>query len=141
MGHTDAQGIVYHATYLLFCEAARSEYMRDLELDYGALVTEAGMEMAVSAAWQKYRAPARYDDIVDVWVRVAELRRVRYTFEYELRCRGTNTLLMTAGTEIACIATATRRPARMPQVIIDTIREFENAHLVDRSGRGTRTEA
>lgn len=134
MADTDAQGIVYHATYLRFCEAARNEYLRDLNLDYLELVVGEGLEMAVASAWQKFHAPARFDDIIDVWARVAEVRRVRWTFEYELRCRGTNTLFVTAGTEIACIRTATRRPARLPAAIVAAIRDFEDERLVDRAG-------
>lgn len=135
MADTDAQGIVYHATYLNFCEAGRNEFMRELNLNYLELIVNAGMEMAVSAAWQKYRAPARFDDIIDVWVRVAQLRRVSLTYEYELRCRATNTLFVTAGTELACINRATRRPTRMPALLLDTIRAFEREHLDDRVGR------
>ncbi len=135
MADTDAQGIVYHGNYLTYCEAGRNEYMRDLELNYVALIVSEGMDMVVSEAWQKFRAPARFDDIIDVWVRVAQIRRVVLAYEYELRCRQTNTLLVTAGTELACLTRATRRPARVPGLLLDTIRAYEGEHLDDRAGR------
>lgn len=135
MADTDAQAIVYHATYLAYCEAGRVEYMRELDLDYLELMVNVGLEMAVSKAGQTYHAPARFDDIVDVWVRVSQIRRVTITYAYELRCRRTNALLVAATTKIACIKRATRRPARMPQLLLDTLRDFEGAALDDRSGR------
>ena len=134
MAETDAQSIVYHANYLAYCEAARNEYMRELELPYSQ-VTDAGMQMAVASATLKFHAPARFDDIIDVWTRVTVLKRVSFSFGYELRCRATNALFCTADTEIACLKSATRRPARLPANIGEAIRVFEGAHLDDRAGR------
>jgi acyl-CoA thioester hydrolase len=68
-GDTDAAGIVYYANYLRYFEAARGELMRELGLPYSKLFEE-GITMPVIEQWWRYRAPARYDDVllVSVWV-------------------------------------------------------------------------
>ena len=60
---TDAQGIVYHANYLRFCERARSEYI------FSTLGKDAFNEQCyfvLTSINAKFRASARLGDEIDV---------------------------------------------------------------------------
>lgn len=60
---TDAQGIVYHANYLRFCERARSEYIfRTL----GADAFDKEHYFVLTSINAKFRSPARLGDKIEV---------------------------------------------------------------------------
>jgi len=76
---TDQMGIVHHANYLVWCEQARTDHMRQLGVSYRAM-EESGLRLPVVEASVRYRQPTRYDDLVQVscWVREVASRRVTF---------------------------------------------------------------
>lgn len=78
---TDQMGVVHHSIYPVWFELARSELSRTSSLPYGAW-EELGILLMVSELRCRYRRPARYDQDVTVWVRVAGLGSRRVVFEY-----------------------------------------------------------
>ena len=84
---TDQMGVVYYSNYLVWFEVARTEYFRDLGVEYKK-IEEEGMYIPVVEAYCRYRAPLRYDDLVTVVTDVAEIGAVRIVFEYEVFSRG-----------------------------------------------------
>ena len=62
---TDQMGVVYHANYLIWFDRARTELMRETGLTYKELEQQ-GVYLAVSEVRVRYRAAARYDDLVRV---------------------------------------------------------------------------
>src|SRR6266566_3553345 len=81
---TDQMGVVYHANYLIWFDRARTELMRETGLPYKELERQ-GVYLAVSEVNIRYRAPARYDDLVQVkcWVRDLGSRRVTFGYAVE----------------------------------------------------------
>ena len=57
---TDLAGIVYYANYLKFIERGRSEWVRTLGVDQGALRAEAGIVFAVRRVEADYLKPAQF---------------------------------------------------------------------------------
>jgi acyl-CoA thioester hydrolase len=115
-GDTDQMGVVYHANYLRFFEAARNEYFRDRGGSYRELEGE-GFQLPVVEARVKYKAPARYDDLVEVEVGLGEVRRATFTFNYILRRDGEDRILATGETVHACLDTS-GRPIRIPERLL-----------------------
>ncbi len=71
---TDLSGLVYHANYLKFCERARSDLLRLLQIDQRA-AHEAGIgNYAVAEANMRFFAPARLDDSLTVQTECVELK-------------------------------------------------------------------
>src|SRR5207244_271840 len=66
---TDQMGVVYYANYLIWFDRARTELMRETGVTYKELEQQ-GVYLAVSEVKVRYRAAARYDDLVRVrcWV-------------------------------------------------------------------------
>ena len=80
---TDAQGIVYHANYLVWFEVGRTDYCEAAGYPYARMEAE-GVFIAVVEARARYRRGARYGDVVTVRTRFAELKSRGCTFLYEV---------------------------------------------------------
>jgi len=81
---TDQMGVVYHANYLVWFEVGRVELMRQRGLDYKQLEIEEGFGIAVVEASVRYKAPARYDDLLTVETRVLRVRGPVVRFGYRI---------------------------------------------------------
>jgi acyl-CoA thioester hydrolase len=66
---TDQMGVVYYANYLVWFELGRVEFLRSLGFDYKQMEIEDGCILPVVEANCRYKAPARYDDLIliDCW--------------------------------------------------------------------------
>jgi acyl-CoA thioester hydrolase len=80
---TDAMGIVHHSRYLPYLEVARVEYLRSIGHPYHE-IHEAGTDLAVLEAFVQYRLPLRFDDLVDVHLRMAQTTRTTFQMAYLL---------------------------------------------------------
>ena len=108
---TDMMGVVYYGNYLTLFERARNELMRATGPSYAQMEAD-GLMLPVVEAHVDYRAPARYDDVLEIAAWISEVRGVRC----QVRCavlRG-GELLASGWTVHACVDAATRRPARLP---------------------------
>ena len=74
---TDFSGLVYHASYLRWCERGRSDFLRLIGNDHAALMQGGdGREASafvVRRMQLEYLKPARIDEILEVVTRVYEL--------------------------------------------------------------------
>ena len=80
---SDAMGIVHHAVYPVWMELGRSDLLRELGQSY-AEWEKRGVMMSVAALQVIYRAPARYDEMVEVRTRLREAGRRKVVFAYEV---------------------------------------------------------
>src|ERR1700745_2931362 len=80
---TDAQGIAHNASYLVWFEVARVEYLRAYAGGYQSL-RDQGIEALVLESVCRFRRPARFDDELDVHARCVDVRGARFRYEYEI---------------------------------------------------------
>ena len=115
-GETDQMGVAYHAHYLVWCELARTELMRQLGVRYRDL-EERGFKLAVAEASLRYSKSARYDDLLRVtaWITAVGSRRV--VFSYRVERAEDDVLLCTAETMLVSLD-RNNRPARMPAEVL-----------------------
>jgi len=85
---TDAMGIVHHSVYPIWMELGRSDFLRELGQSYSEWEAQ-GVMMSVAELQVKFRAPARYDQLVEVRTRLLEANRRKITFGYEIFREGT----------------------------------------------------
>jgi acyl-CoA thioester hydrolase len=116
---TDQMGVVYHANYLIWFDRARTELMRETGLTYRELEQQ-GVYLAVSDVKVKFRAPARYDELLRIrcWVRDLASRRV--TFGYAVDATETGLLLATGETALISLThqhTLTRIPEHVSKLL------------------------
>jgi acyl-CoA thioester hydrolase len=109
---TDAMGIVHHASYLVYCEEARTTYTKAKGRTYADMEQD-GYHLAVTSVNLKYRRAMRYGQTVRVICWITNLKSRILTFNYELRDADTDELCVTGETEHICLTHA-GRPARFP---------------------------
>jgi acyl-CoA thioester hydrolase len=111
---TDAMGIVHHSRYLPYLEEARVAYLRDVGHPYSAMRAE-GLDYTVLECFVQYRQPLRFDEQVDVHLRLASPSRTAFQMAYLLTVDGHNRA--TAVTVHGCVTSA-GRPTRLPEWLL-----------------------
>ena len=109
-GDTDQMGVVYYANYLRYFESSRAEFLRRMGSS-GADLARLGVGFPVVEAQCRYRKPARYEDLLDIHVSVAQIRAASLRFVYQVR--RDNDVVADGSTLHAC-ATTEGRPTRIP---------------------------
>jgi acyl-CoA thioester hydrolase len=122
---TDAQGVAHNASYLVWYEVARVEYLREYAGGYQAL-RDQGIEALVLESHCRYVVPAVFDDLLHVHTRCVGLRGARFRYEYAI-VRDDGTLMADGYTAHACVDSATLRPTRVPDWLRDAIGRVESS--------------
>ena len=121
---TDAQGIVYYGRYLPYFDHARTEYHRHL----GRVGLE-GREFVMRASSVEYHAPARFDELLEIFVRTARIGRTSTTYECAAYRMEDDELMVTATQTLVLVDREARRPAEIPDEYRSLIRSFEGEDL------------
>ncbi|SRR5574340_964603 len=110
---TDQMGVVHHANYLIWMEAARVEFSKACGFNYREMEERDGVLMVVAEARCRYAHPARFDDevVVRIWIEEAHARMVR--FGYEMRRADGKKLAAGETSHVFCGRDL--KPCRMPE--------------------------
>jgi acyl-CoA thioester hydrolase len=122
---TDAQGVVYYGRYMPYFDLARVEYHRHLDM----LRTEPrDRQFVMRALAVEYHAPARFDDPIEVDVRIARIGTSSVTYEFAAYLEG-RVLAVTASQTLVLVDVAERRPWPVPDWWREKIKGFESADV------------
>nr|WP_243454845.1 thioesterase family protein [Meiothermus sp. CFH 77666] len=111
----DPQGIVFNGHYLTYFDVGITEYWRALGIPYPSTVERYGVDLFVVKATVEYHAPARYDDELDIGVRVGRIGNSSMQFVLGI-FRGEAHLI--SGEVIYVAADAqTRKPQTVPPAL------------------------
>ena len=108
---TDFSGRVYHASYVRFMERGRTEWLRALGFEHGALSGEEGVVFAVRRLQIDYLAPAVIDDLLRVETRLDAIRGAVIEFE-QVVLRNAQTLVRA---RVDVVAIKNGRASRVPR--------------------------
>ena len=118
---TDAQGIVYYGRYLPYFDLARVEYHRNL----GMLRSDSEHELVMRASDIEYLAPARFDDLLEVFIRVSRIGRTSVTYEMCAFLVESDLLLVKAHQTLVLVDLAARKAVPIPDEFREKIGAFE----------------
>jgi acyl-CoA thioester hydrolase len=118
---TDAQGIVYYGRYLPYFDLARVEYHRNLDM----LRMDVGGELVMRASSIEYHAPARFDELLEVFIRVARIGRTSATYEMAAYRVEDDVLMVTAAQTLVLVDLEERKACPIPDEVRERIRAFE----------------
>jgi len=121
---TDAQGVVYYGRYLPYFDHARTEYHRHV-----ASLRIEGAEFVMRALEVEYVAPARFDDLLELFVRVRRIGTSSVTYECAAYRLPDDLLMVTATQTLVLVDLESRRPTRVPDDLRRAVRAFEGADL------------
>jgi acyl-CoA thioester hydrolase len=118
---TDAQGVVYYGRYLPYFDRARVEYLRHLGLLHAG---PADREFVMRANRVEYHAPARFDDLLEVFVRAERIGTSSVVFQFAA-CDDHGADLCTAEQVVVLIDRTTRRPVTVGEAYRSAVDLFE----------------
>jgi acyl-CoA thioester hydrolase len=122
---TDAQGVVYYGRYMPYFDLARVEYHRSLDM----LRSEPqDKEFVMRAMHVEYHMPARFDDLIEVDVRISRVGTSSVTYEFAAYLEG-EVLAVTATQTAVLVDLAERKPCPVPGWWRERIRSYEGPQL------------
>jgi acyl-CoA thioester hydrolase len=121
---TDAQGIAHNASYFVWFEVARVDYLEQVAGGYTRL-REQGIEALVLECHVRYLKPAVFDDRLVVHSRCVDLKGARFRYEYAVERAGET--IADGWTAHACVTAAGFRPTRVPSWLSESIASAESS--------------
>jgi acyl-CoA thioester hydrolase len=119
---TDAQGIVHHASFLVWLEVARVEYLERFAGGYQA-IRDRGFEALTTEVNVRYHRAAYFDERLTIAARCGDLRGAPFRFEY--RVTRSDELVAEAWTAHAVVDAETYAPTRVPDWLAEAIAKAE----------------
>ena len=112
---TDSGGVVYHSNYLKFMERARTEWLRDFEIDQKALKDNLNLMFVVHEIDIKFTRPAVFNDEIEVQTKLEKLGSVK--IELEQKIFRSSEILIESRVVVASVNSMSMKPMRIPNEI------------------------
>lgn len=112
---TDAGGVVYHSTYLDFCEKARTELLRELDILQPKLKSDFGITFVVKSLKIDYKKSAKLDDLLIIKTQIIENTGIILKMNQEI-FNENNDNIASVVVEIVCL-NRDLRATRIPKEI------------------------
>jgi acyl-CoA thioester hydrolase len=131
---TDQMGVVYYANYFVWFEIGRVELMRALGFEYRELEEQDQCYLPVVEANCRYRAPARYDDVLTLETRVLNQRTSMIRFGYRLlreKRSGSEEkepMLLAEGETVHVVVDRAMQKTVLPERFSAALRSMSGAH-------------
>lgn len=118
-GETDKMGIVYYGNYATYLEQGRTEWLRDIGFSY-KWMEDNGIHLPVVELSVKYKAPARYDDVLTVTTILKKIPTYSIEFTYEIHNQE-GQLLITGETSLVFVNSITNKLQRAPNYLLEKL--------------------
>ena len=115
-GDTDAGQVVYYGNYFRWFESGRREIFRNLKINYVDLLKRNILTPVVEAHCN-YFHPARYDDVVVIETRIAEIKEKSVRFEHKIYRRKGRKLLAKGHTVNVFVNASKLKSIKIPEDI------------------------
>lgn len=112
---TDQMGIVHHANYLIWFEAARSELCRSKGFSYKEMEEQGDSLLVVAESYVRYKSPAFYEDVLTVRTHVGEIRSRSLRFVYEVH-RTSDDTLIAEGETLHLVTDKNKKVKSLPEI-------------------------
>ena len=119
---TDAGGIVYYANYLKFCERARTEWLRGMNMSQSQML-EQHMGFVIKNIKGNYVSSAKLDDLLTITCIPTKVKHASLVI-YQQVFNQNNELLFEFECSIAFLNIQLKKPMIMPKEAIAYIKQF-----------------
>ena len=119
---TDAGGIVYYANYLKFCERARTEWLRGMNMSQSQML-EQHMGFVIKNIKGNYVSSAKLDDLLTITCIPTKVKHASLVI-YQQVFNQNNELLFEFECSIAFLNMQLKKPMTMPKEAIAYIKQF-----------------
>jgi acyl-CoA thioester hydrolase len=132
-GECDAQKIVYNARWGEYVDLAAIEFLRAV---WGDAMFGGGYDYRLVKQVLEWRAPARYDDVVEVAVSPGRIGTTSFELAMELRVTGAERPAVVATTTYVLVREAEQTKCPVPEALRDRFVAGARGRTVDHAGAG-----
>ena len=113
--------VAYYANFLVWFEIGRTDYCRQHGFAYREMEQQDGLYIMVAEARCRYKAPARYDDEIEVRTCLKATRKRVLVFGYEIY-RLPDAEMLAEGETVHVITDRDGRPRALPEKYAELFR-------------------
>ena len=121
----DAQGIVYNGAYMDYLEVGQSEYYRNLGFSIYKVAQRGFFDTAVVKTTLEFKAPARVDEMLDLYVRIGDFGNTSFHLDMEIYSQASDTVLTVIQGVYVGFDAASGTALRVPDEVRELIGHFE----------------
>ncbi len=125
----DAQGIVFNAHYLTYFDSAMTEYLRHINYNYVQEVEDRNEDFHTVKTLVEYKHPIKFDQIIDICIRVKKIGRSSLTFYIEIHPNEKDFMLASGEVIWVNADQSTHKSAALPEGLCLKIRDLEEKKL------------
>lgn len=122
---TDAQGHVYFANYLTYCDEALAGYMRHLGCPWQDLVAD-GVDMFYRHSSCEHRGSAVFEEVLTIEPSITKIGRSSVTSRFVVR-GASGAVIAEAELVSVCVDPRTRETVRVPDRLRDAVARAQSA--------------
>jgi len=128
LSETDAVGIVFFGSFASYFDVGRMDYLANLGLNrFGGAVRDL-IPGAIVAHETRFKSPARYNDVLTIFVRIAEIGTTSYTFHFKMLNKASSAVVADGSLTIVWM-NLEQEPIPVPVAFREVIRQFEGRRL------------
>jgi len=128
----DAQKVVFNARYADYVDLATAEFLR--ALGYENEIQTAEFDYQLVKQTIEWRAPARYDQVLEISVAAKHLGTTSFTFATEFRIAGNEAVIATAETVYVHVDTKTLKKQPIPDEMRERFTRGASGKTIDHAG-------
>ena len=121
----DAQGIVYNGVYLGYLEIGQAEYYRNLGFAIYIIPQSGYFDFAVVKSTQEFKAPAKVDEIIELYVRVSHIGTSSLVLHLEIYRENSDEMLTSIETVYVGYDAKTETSRPVPKAIRQLVTHYE----------------
>lgn len=121
----DAQGIVYNGAYMDYLEVGQSEYYRNLGFSIYMVGQRGFFDTAVVKTTLEFKAPARVDEMLDLYVKVGDFGNTSFRLEMEIYKQDSDTVVATITGVYVGFDAPSGTSRRVPDEVRELVGHFE----------------
>lgn len=121
----DAQGIVFNGAYMGYLEVGQSEYFRNLGFSIYGIAQRGFFDTAVVKTTLEFKAPARVDEMLDLFVRVGNFGNTSFHLDMEIYRQPAGPLLTVVQSIYVGFEAASGTTRPVPEEIRELVNHFE----------------
>lgn len=131
-GECDAQKVVFNARYADYVDLATAEFLRSLGYEHEIQTAELDYQLVKQTI--EWKAPARYDQVLEISVAAKQLGTTSFTFVSEFRIAGAAAVIATAETVYVHVDTKTLKKQPLPDEMRERFTRGAAGKWVDHAG-------
>jgi acyl-CoA thioester hydrolase len=134
----DWQGIVHNATYLLYCETGRIEYLKQFGTEVSLNAIRGASKVVLVRNEIDYRSPAQFDDLLNIYTRVSFIKNTSFAMEGLIENAATGIVVAENVAYHVWLDPTTNRPKPVPDEFRKLVQAFEGRDCIIQGQQGER---